>query len=142
MAAFPEAAGHQPEWVSREPDASPRFDQDLDGWGDLLMMWEAPGVADADIAGHDRLLLSKTRQYDGKPHFFPAVGANTRSMHPLMSWWAVLFTLSMLARYQPAEWARHIDVDSSPQAVAIEELLTAAIGIVPRLVAQAIEEVA
>jgi len=141
MAAYPEAAGQQPE-LSGESDPGPRFDQDVDGWGELLMMWEAPGVADADIAGHDRLLLSMTRQYDGKPHFFPAVGSNPRSMHPLMTWWAVLFTLSMLARYQPAEWARQIDVDSSPQAVAIEELLTAAIRIVPRLVAQAIEEVA
>jgi hypothetical protein len=30
-----------------------------------------------------------------------------------MARWAVLFTLSMLARYQPAEWAAHVDVDAS-----------------------------
>ena len=28
-------------------------------------------------------------------------------------WWAVLFTLSMLARYQPAEWAAHVNVDAA-----------------------------
>jgi hypothetical protein len=39
-----------------------------------------------------------------------------------MAWWAVLFTLSMLARYQPAEWATHVDVDTSSHAVPIERL--------------------
>lgn len=40
----------------------------------------------------------------------------TRSLHPLMAWWAVLHALSMLARYQPAEWATHINIDDSPHA--------------------------
>lgn len=44
-------------------------------------------------------------------------------LHPLMAWWAVLCMLSMIARHQPTEWAAHIDVDSSKNAVAIEQLL-------------------
>ena len=39
---------------------------------------------------------------------FPAVGANTDSLHPVMAWWAVLFALSMLGRYHPEAWADHI----------------------------------
>jgi hypothetical protein len=59
-----------------------------------------------------------------------------------MTWWAVAFTLSVLARYKPAEWGRHIDVDSSPYAVAIEGVLSRALDELPGLVAQTIDEVA
>jgi hypothetical protein len=79
--------------------------------------------------------------HDGQPYLIPAVGAARRCLHPLMSWWAVLHTLSMFARYEPSEWARYIAVDSSPFAVPIEELLTTAINVVPRLIAAAIGEV-
>ncbi|PZF88570.1 YaaC family protein [Micromonospora deserti] len=74
-------------------------------------------------------------------YVFPAVGANTDSLHPVMAWWAVLFALSMLARYQPEAWADHITVDSSTVAVPIEQLLTAALTAVPELLLQTIMEV-
>ncbi|WP_431924206.1 YaaC family protein [Micromonospora wenchangensis] len=72
---------------------------------------------------------------------FPAVGANTDSLHPVMAWWAVLFALSMLARYQPEAWADHIAVDSSQAAVPIEQLLTEALATVPELLLQTIMDV-
>ncbi|MEV0427879.1 YaaC family protein [Micromonospora sp. NPDC050495] len=72
---------------------------------------------------------------------FPAVGANTDSLHPVMAWWAVLFALSMLARYQPEAWADHIAVDSSKVAVPIEQLLTEALTAVPELLLQTIMDV-
>lgn len=59
-----------------------------------------------------------------------------------MAWWAVLYTLSMLARYQPAGWAGHINVDGSRHAVAVERLLKRAISLVPALIAEAIDQVA
>jgi hypothetical protein len=59
-----------------------------------------------------------------------------------MVWWAVLHTLSMLARYQPAEWASHINIDTSRHAVAIERLLKEAIRVLPKLVLETIEQVA
>jgi hypothetical protein len=59
-----------------------------------------------------------------------------------MAWWAVLYALSMLARYQPAEWASHINVDTSPHAVGIERLLKEAMRVLPLLVAEAIDQVA
>jgi hypothetical protein len=44
--------------------------------------------------------LTHTTRYRLHDRFvFPAVGANTDSLHPVMAWWAVLFALSMLARY-------------------------------------------
>lgn len=72
---------------------------------------------------------------------FPAVGSNTDSLHPVMAWWAVLFALSMLARYHPETWAEHIAVDSSKVAVPIEQLLTEALTAVPELLLQTIMDV-
>jgi hypothetical protein len=47
----------------------------------------------------------------------------------------------MLARYQPAEWAAHINIDDSRHA-AVESLLKRAIGLVPALIAEAMAQVA
>ncbi|KJY23811.1 hypothetical protein VR45_41810 [Streptomyces sp. NRRL S-495] len=58
-----------------------------------------------------------------------------------MAWWAVLHTLSNLARYQPAEWARHIDVDQSIHAVPVERLLAEACRLLPVLIAETLDEV-
>ncbi|GAA4730072.1 YaaC family protein [Phytohabitans rumicis] len=140
MTAFPDADGYLPALTGDTPPR-PNFNPHRDGWGELVMMWSAPGVPDGDAAERDRLLLTRTRQYDGQPYLMPAVGANMRGVHPLMSWWAVLHTLSMFARYEPSEWAGCIAVNSSPFAVPIEELLTTAINVVPRLISEAIDEV-
>jgi hypothetical protein len=48
----------------------------------------------------------------------------------------------MLARYQPAEWASDIDVDVSRHAVQLERILDEAIGTVPSLIVEAIDQVA
>ncbi len=53
----------------------------------------------------------------------------------------MLYTLSVLARYQPAEWSNHIDVDASTNAVAIERLLGRAMEELPRLIGFAINQV-
>jgi hypothetical protein len=71
----------------------------------------------------------------------PAVGSNDKALHPLMAWWAVLYTLSMLARYQPQAWARYIALRNTT-AVPIEQLLGAALKVVPALLLQTIQDVA
>lgn len=52
----------------------------------------------------------------------------------LMTWWAVLFALSHLARYAPAVWTQAIRPDSSALTVPIEEGLRLAKVNLPRLV--------
>jgi hypothetical protein len=69
---------------------------------------------------------------------FPALGGSTRQLHPLLAWWALLFALSMLARYEPAGWTGHLDVDASPHAVALEAGLGQALDICPQLILHAI----
>lgn len=78
--------------------------------------------------GHDRTVHS-------------ALGGDAGQLHPLLAWWAVLFTLSMLARYQPGQWTTQIDVNQSPDTVPVEKLLDAALAAVPELLLAAIEEV-
>jgi hypothetical protein len=56
----------------------------------------------------------------------------------LMSWWALLFGLSMLARYEPATWAEMLNVDGQEWAVPIEFVLAAAARTIPVLVAQSL----
>jgi hypothetical protein len=123
-------------------EAAPAFTVDADGWGELVMNWAHPDGRTGTADEHLGYLQSMTRAYRGELWLFPGAGGTGKSMHPLMAWWAVLFTLSMLARYQPAEWAAHVDVDASPHAVPIERLLACAISVIPELVAEAITQVA
>jgi hypothetical protein len=71
---------------------------------------------------------------------FPAFGGNDRPLHPLLAWWAVLFALSMLARYQPREWIAHLDVDHSAHAVDLEIVLTEALDACPELILHALSD--
>ena len=65
---------------------------------------------------------------------YPALDGTARPIHPLVVWWSVLFGLSMLARYEPEQWARAIDVNESSEAVPIEHLLQAGLDHLPELV--------
>jgi len=66
----------------------------------------------------------------------PAVGSVALSS--LLTWWALLFGLSMLARYEPAGWAAALAVESSELAVPLEELLDIALDRVPELIFDAL----
>ncbi len=66
----------------------------------------------------------------------PAVSGNTQSLHPLMTWWAILYACSMLARYWPKEWVRLLDMDSSTHAVPMVTVLETAWNEAPRLLAR------
>lgn len=140
--AFPQAQGYSDfERARMAPDADPHFSRHSDGWGELLMHWKLPTGSSGTPAERLALLETFTRPYQGTLYLFPAVTPKSHSLHPLMAWWAVLYTLSMLARYHPAEWADHINVDTSRYAVAIERVLKEAIRVLPSLVAETIDQV-
>ncbi|WP_043509027.1 YaaC family protein [Georgenia sp. SUBG003] len=50
-----------------------------------------------------------------------------------MSWWTVLYALSMLARYAPSRWTETLTLADSQIASRIEFLLDSAIDAVPEL---------
>jgi hypothetical protein len=142
LVSFPGAYGYDSYYLIGDPsDGVPDFTAHDDGWGELMMNWE---VSDGRMASTDerlRFLEARTRMYEGGLFFFPMIRAEGQSLHPLLAWWAVLYVLSMLARYQPAEWSQHIDINYSRHAVPIESLLKEAIANLPGLIAEAIDEV-
>ncbi|MFI9290832.1 YaaC family protein [Streptomyces gardneri] len=74
-------------------------------------------------------------------HYIHArLGDDGSQLHPLLAWWAVLYSLSMLARYESGQWVSHIDVNKSKDAVAIEYLLDRALSCVPELALATIED--
>jgi hypothetical protein len=122
-------------------DGPPDFTIDIDGWAEVTMNWSMPDGHKAGVAEKSAFLESFTRPYQRARYLFPALTPQRQTIHPLMAWWGVMFTLSMLARYQPDRWGTYIDVDSSPQAVALEKVLALARTAVPMLVLETLQEV-
>ncbi len=68
----------------------------------------------------------------------PAIIADHKPPSPLMTWWILLFGLSMVARYHPVPWTQALDVDSSPVAVTLEVTMNRALDALPHLVFEAV----
>ncbi|MFI5589365.1 YaaC family protein [Amycolatopsis sp. NPDC051758] len=103
-----------------------------------VRMWPTPEGADVHA-----LVSARLRRYltDDIHWVFPKPPGADKDIHPLVAWWAVLFTLSMLARYHPANWIQHLDVSHRPTAVALELALDAAVEVCPQLILDAVLEV-
>lgn len=102
-----------------------------------------PASANSNYQQREAIAESHSTRYRLHDRFvFPALGANSAPLHPLLAWWALLFALSMLARYHPESWADHIAVDTSSIAVAIETLLSDALTVVPQILLRTILDVA
>ena len=63
----------------------------------------------------------------------PPVGDGSDQLRPVLLWWALLHGLSLLARYEPAAWRAALDLDYSPIADPLANLLDQALEIVPDL---------
>lgn len=60
------------------------------------------------------------------------------ALSPLMLWWALLFGLSSIARYDPETWVSALAVNNSDLAVPIEAALDAALEALPELILDAL----
>lgn len=80
----------------------------------------------------------ETTTYRGQSYLFPTVGSGDNSLHPLLSWWVVLYALSMAARYSPQLWMTSLSIGSSPIASQLEFVMDTALSAVPELIAEAI----
>jgi hypothetical protein len=58
---------------------------------------------------------------------------------PFMTWWAMLYTFSVLSRYYPREWAAALNIDRSEAAALLEYCLELALDVVPQLVRDALD---
>ncbi|MGZ3303803.1 MAG: YaaC family protein [Isosphaeraceae bacterium] len=87
-------------------------------------------------------VATKTFNYQGTAFAFPSVGDSELSTHPLLLWYAILYGLSMLSRYQPKEWSRLINIDLSEDASPIEGALDEAMRSLPQLILETLHVVA
>ncbi|WP_438296154.1 YaaC family protein [Streptomyces sp. HUAS TT7] len=73
---------------------------------------------------------------EGIHYVLPALQGNQRPLHPLLTWWGVLYALASIARYEPQSWAKSINVDKRNDRIAnaIEHLLEMALSAIPELV--------
>jgi len=115
-----------------------------DEWRQTRMTWVAnqDDVKRGWADGWDRGVVPSLPHvtYRNTECAVPVIAEMSEPVHPITIWWAVLFTLSMMARYEPDTWSTFIDVDSSACASAIEHTLDAALDAVPNLVLTAFDE--
>lgn len=78
--------------------------------------------------------------YRGEPIILPTAPGLSSQMQPLMIWWAILFSLSMLTRYRPETWTELVDVDVSDYAGPVEFVLEVGLDAVPDLIAHAVDD--
>jgi hypothetical protein len=64
----------------------------------------------------------------------PMLNESHDILSPLMTWWVLLFGLSMLARYHPGPWTHALAIDQSRDAMPLERALDEALEAVPLLV--------
>jgi len=74
----------------------------------------------------------------GRRWLRPSFSGHGAPPSPLMTWWALLFALSMLARYHPAEWARALDRQGSAVATELERAMDVAMDALPQLILDAV----
>jgi hypothetical protein len=78
--------------------------------------------------------------YRGDTIILPAVLGTSSEMHPMMIWWAVLYSLSMLTRYRPETWTELVNVDAPGYAVPVEFILEVGLDAMPDLIAHALDD--
>lgn len=105
-----------------------------DGTAQVDIHWP---IEPDDTTTPEKMARRVAASYAGHTNVYPCLDASGRAIHPLIIWWATLFGLSVLARYEPETWGRAIDINASHEAVAIEHLLNAALDSVPELLYRA-----
>lgn len=133
LAKYPRSEG----WQFPPGPGGPRLMRnDEYGW-DADVQWPvaSPGERDLVIELHAPAYRSREDRW-----LRPVLNEHADSLSPLMAWWALLYGLSMLARYHPAPWVQALDVDNSRWAVPLEYALDEALEAVPRLVLKVLHE--
>ncbi|WP_215449712.1 YaaC family protein [Streptomyces sp. ATCC 21386] len=121
--------------------AADSFRQIRPGRFTVEFCWPAPrnGMEAAEI---DSFFDARAPQYRfvADRYLRPTLEPGKTPPTPLMSWWLLLYTFSMLARYQPRKWSEALDVDRSRSAAALEYALDVALEVVPHLVLEGLDQ--
>lgn len=145
------------EWLQRVLESYP-------GTEDCVLYREAAGSGSAVEAGTSALSVKISWPYSGKnltraetrkffDEFAPAYryeldrylrpsveGDGKKAPSPLMTWWLLLYVLSMVSRYRPGQWNKLLDLDKSEYAVSLDYALQEAISVLPHLVLEGLDD--
>lgn len=126
-------------WNFQAPEGNPIGLRFVGNEAEVPVTWPNPSYGETEDAILDRHSI----QYRGHQRLaFPVVGGGDKPAHPFLLWWAILFGLSMLARYEPKAWGSLIDINGSADAAAIEYFLDQALHLLPELIHRTIDAVA
>lgn len=137
LAGYPDAAGAalQPGEVILPAPREAESGTLADSWGiGVGLTWPRPSPELVPPYPHAGL---RTDRRGGEHWLVPAIDAESGRLPPLLLWWALLFGLSLLARYHPADWRAALDFDRSACADRLAELLDEALMVVPDLLFEA-----
>lgn len=135
LADYPTLRDAEFVWSEGEPTGLQRHDHDSLRLPVVLGAANSATIEAADIE-------SRGYTSGGMTLAYPCVGGSDRNAHPFLVWWAVLFALSQLARYEPKAWLQRTNISTSADASPIEHLLDRAQATLPELIHRTIMEVA
>lgn len=82
--------------------------------------------------------IAPAYRYRSDRYLRPAIDGNAPPS-PLMTWWLLLYSFSILARYEPRRWTKLLDLDKTETAVLLQYALAEALTAVPHLVLEALD---
>ena len=129
LSRYPTLSGRKPFTTAGQP-----VGLQLSGNGtcSIVFQW-SDAMADefqpADLVSTAMGVMSR-----GSLRAYPSLDGLSQPVHPLVVWWALMFRLSILARYEPEAWDRITDINESEDAVPTEHLLESAMSSVPELI--------
>lgn len=103
----------------------------------LSVVWPADAP---DVPGHIRTLQRIAPLTEDFSPRWLRPGVSGVPLSSLLTWWALLFGLSMVARYEPAGWVSALRYDESELAAPLEQLLDVGLDRVPELVLGALRD--
>lgn len=132
LAHYPTADG----WVPWRPGGLPHDRRDYDAWT-VEVAWPA---GDQHVTTREAAFREHVYEHRYRDEWWlrPALNEEGDYMLPLMTWWVLLFGLSMHARYHPAEWTTALRVDKHDETVPLEAAMDVALSAVPHYVLDAL----
>jgi hypothetical protein len=100
-------------------------DMDPGNWG-VTILWKTEQPLET-VAPPDPSVPNESKS------LLPTLPDQDAVLNPLMTWWILLFGLSVFARYEPELWIEALNVNQSPLAVPLESILQQALVAVPGL---------
>jgi hypothetical protein len=115
---------------------------DAQNWGIGVAWLDAQATRDLSTAELKEFFdkIAPEYRYQQDRFLRPAIDADdTAPPSPLMTWWLLLYSFSMLARYHPREWTTLLELDKTKNAVLLQYALAEALTVVPHLVLEALD---